>query len=164
MNDLETRVSCAVSHFWSTRQGQATSSPGQGGERDAVAGGAQMDGFVELVGQLLIDAGLPDATIYRRRKTLTIPGFFRPTKSWDLIVVVNDDLLATIEFKSQVGSFGNNYNNRTEEAVGNATDYWTAYREGAFKESPRPWLGWMMLLEEAPGSTGQCFRTVLRSL
>jgi len=62
--------------------------------------------------------------------------------------------LCPIEFKSQVGpSFGNNFNNRTEEALGNATDLWAAYREGAFKPSQRPWLGYFMLLEEAPGST-----------
>jgi len=30
---------------------------------------------------------------------------------------------------------------------------WAAYREGAFKPSARPWLGYLMLLEEAPGST-----------
>jgi len=37
--------------------------------------------------------------------------------------------------------------------VGNAHDFWTAYREGAFQDSPRPWLGYFMLLEDAPGST-----------
>ena len=68
------------------------------------------------------------------------------------MIVENGQLLAGIEFKSQVGSFGNNYNNRTEEAIGSAIDIWAAYREGAFKPSARPWLGYMMLLEEAPGS------------
>jgi len=52
-----------------------------------------------------------------------------------------------------VGSFGNNYDNRTEEAIGSATDIWAAYREGAFKPSARPWLRYLMLLEEAPAST-----------
>jgi hypothetical protein len=33
-----------------------------------------------------------------------------------------------------------------------AADLWTAYREGAFRDSPRPWLGYFMLLEEAPRS------------
>ena len=62
-------------------------------------------------------------------------------------------LLASIEFKSQVGlSFGNNYNNRAEESLGAATDIWAAYREGAFRPSQRPWLGYLMLLEEAPRS------------
>ena len=59
-----------------------------------------------------------------------------------------------VEFKSQVGpSFGNNFNNRTEEALGSATDVWAAYREGEFNESPRPWLGYLMLLEDTPTST-----------
>ena len=61
-------------------------------------------------------------------------------------------LLAGIEFKSQVGSFGNNYNNRTEEAIGSAADIWAAYREGAFKPSAKPWLGYLMLLEETAES------------
>jgi hypothetical protein len=63
------------------------------------------------------------------------------------------DLLAAVEFKSQVGSFGNNFNNRTEEAVGSAHDLWTAYRDGAFHVSPRPWRGYFMLLEKSGGST-----------
>ncbi len=54
--------------------------------------------------------------------------------------------------RSQVGpSFGNNYNNRSEEAIGNAVDIWTAYREGRFG-TVRPWLGYLFLLEEAPGA------------
>ena len=34
----------------------------------------------------------------------------------------------------------------------NALDLWTAFREGAFKPSERPWLGYFILLEDAPGS------------
>lgn len=70
-----------------------------------------------------------------------------------MIVVAKGELLASIEFKSQVGSFGNNFNNRVEEALGNATDIWTAYREGAFKLSQRPWIGYLMLLEDTERST-----------
>ena len=63
-------------------------------------------------------------------------------------------LVAALEFKSQVGpSFGNNFNNRSEEAIGTAHDLWTAYREGALGEdAPRPFLGWVMLLEECDAS------------
>ncbi len=112
-----------------------------------------MDGFIQLLADLLADAGIPDSIIYRKQR-IELPGFFRPTKEWDLLVVADGQLLASLELKSQVGpSFGNNYNNRTEEAVGNATDFWTAYREGAFTKSPRPWLGYLMLLEETKGST-----------
>ena len=157
MNDLQRQLAAAVRQFWKTRksqekkQGKASGKRDQG-SRSAVTGGAQMDGFVKLVSDLLIENGIPDGTIFRKR-SVELPGFFRPTKEWDLLVVVDGNLLASIEFKSQVGAFGNNYNNRTEEALGSATDLWTAYREGAFRNSPKPWLGYFMLLEEAPKST-----------
>jgi hypothetical protein len=54
-----------------------------------------------------------------------------------------------MEFKSQVGpSFGNNFNNRSEEAIGSATDIWVAYREGRFGKTPAPFLGYFLLLED----------------
>ncbi len=153
MIDLQARLAEAVRHFWGTRHKQAKKSRRRNyGTRTAVTGGAQMDGFIALVHDLLVDSGLPDATIFRKSR-IELPGFFRPTKEWDILVVIDGILLASIEFKSQVGSFGNNYNNRTEEAIGNATDLWAAYREGAFKPSPKPWLGYLMLLQEAKGST-----------
>ena len=157
MKDLDAGVARAVRRFWNTRRAQGRKQGGGSGRRDqgarsAVTGGAQMDGFVDLVRELLIDEGLPQTCIFKKRN-MELPGFFRPTKEWDLLVVADGHLLASIEFKSQVGpSFGNNYNNRTEEVLGSATDLWTAYREGAFKDSPRPWLGYLMLLEETPRS------------
>jgi len=155
--NLNKQVEEAVRHFWATRerqlrdQGQISGRKDQGA-RSAVTGGAQMNGFVTLVRNLLVESGLPDSTVFQKKK-LELPGYFRPEKQWDLLVVVEGQLLASIEFKSQVGpSFGNNFNNRTEESLGNATDLWAAYREGAFRPSLRPWLGYLMLLEETPAS------------
>jgi hypothetical protein len=65
----------------------------------------------------------PRAHVYCE-KYVELPGWYRPEKKWDLLIVSDGKLLAGIEFKSQVGSFGNNYNNRTEEAIGSATDIW----------------------------------------
>jgi hypothetical protein len=153
---IQKRLRSAVKHFWTTRETQAQkqgtlSGSKDAGFRSAVTGGAQMNGFINLVRELLCESGLPKAHIYCD-KFVEIPGWYRPEKKWDLLIVLDGKLLAGIEFKSQVGSFGNNYNNRTEEAIGSATDIWAAYREGAFKPSARPWLGYLMLLEEAPGS------------
>src|ERR1700733_8026640 len=154
--EIDIRLSAAVKHFWTTRDAQAikqgaSSGSKDAGARSAVTGGAQMNGFINLVRDLLCESGLPKAHVYCE-KYVEIPGWYRPEKKWDLLVVSDGKLLAGIEFKSQVGSFGNNYNNRTEEAIGSAADIWAAYREGAFKPSARPWLGYLMLLEEAPGS------------
>jgi hypothetical protein len=101
-----------------------------------------MDGFIRLVRDLLIAARVPEQCI-AIDKRIELPGWFRAEKKWDLVIVHDDQLLAAMEFKSQIGpSFGNNFNNRTEEALGSATDIWAAYREGAFKPSSRPFLGY----------------------
>ncbi len=158
LSELERKLSEAVAHFWNVRNAQAQRQGGEDsaakdrGARGAVTGGKQMDGFIELVRDLLIAAGLNNATIFAQSRT-EVPGWFRSEKDWDLLVVADGKLIAAVEFKSQVGSFGNNFNNRTEEALGNATDLWAAFRQGAFAPSPPPWLGYLMLLEEAPEST-----------
>jgi hypothetical protein len=155
--NLEKRLRQAIKHFWVTRETQARMQGFKTGSRDAgartaVTGGRQMDGFVSLVRDYLCENGLPKTQVHCEKR-IELPGWYRPEKKWDLLVVEDGQFLAGIEFKSQVGSFGNNYNNRTEEAIGSACDLWAAYREGAFKPSARPWLGYMMLLEDAPGSS-----------
>ena len=106
-----------------------------------------------LVLDLVRANGLAHAQIHQKRAVLTLPGYFRPTKLWDLLVIHQGELIAAIELKSQVGpSFDNNFNNRAEEAVGTAHDFWTAYREEAFGRQPRPFVGWLVLVEDAPES------------
>jgi len=155
--NLERRLRRAIKQFWSTRGLQANRQGGDVGDKDrgdrsAVTGGRHLDGFGELIAALLEEAGLQRATIYWRKKT-ELPGWYRAEKSWDLLVVADKRLVAIVEFKSHVGSFGNNFNNRVEESLGNAVDLWAAYEEGAFRPSDRPWLGYFMLLEDAPKST-----------
>lgn len=143
--------------FWGNRQKATQKQIEAGvldqGERAGVTGGKNMDGFTALVIDLVKSNGLAEASIHQQRALLTLPGFFRPTKLWDLLVLNGNRLVAVLELKSQVGpSFGNNFNNRTEEAIGSAHDFWTAYREGAFGKHPRPFVGWLMLVEDVPAS------------
>jgi len=154
--DFDTKARSAVRKFWTGRKKAAKKQQARGkadqGERSAVTAGSNMNGFIDLVVDVIHANGLPDAEIKLKRRLLTLPGFFRPTKVWDLLVIHQGKLIAAIEFKSQVGSFGNNANNRCEEALGTAVDLWTAYRKGAFGESKRPFAGYLMLLEDAPKS------------
>lgn len=102
-----------------------------------------------LVSDILCKAGLKKLDV-RTRTALELPGYFRATKKWDLIVVSNGALVLAMEFKSQAGkSIGNNVNNRSEEAVGSAKDIWTAFREGRFGQFPPPFLGYLFLLKIA---------------
>jgi hypothetical protein len=147
----------AIQAFWGNReaakQKQIESGKADQGERAGVTAGKNMDGFLALMIDIVRANGLADAQIHQSRSVLTLPGYFRPTKLWDLLVTHQGELIAAIELKSQVGpSFGNNFNNRTEEAIGTAHDFGTAYREGAFGKQPRPFVGWLMLVEDAPAS------------
>ncbi len=156
VQNIEAQVSEAVAQYWATRASQKqrqneVGRPDQGA-RGAVTGGAQMSHFIQLFADLAIAAGISEDCVYQKR-SLQPPGFFRPTKEWDFLAIQDGILLAAIEAKSQVGpSFGNNFNNRTEEAMGSALDLWTAYREGAFPTGPQPFLGYFFMLENCSAS------------
>ncbi len=156
IDNLAQHVTAAVAHYWVTRKTQRERQKKKGasdaGLRSAVTGGAQMDGFINLFTNLILDTGIENRYVYQK-KSLELPGFFRPTKEWDLLVIKDGHLIVAIEAKSQVGpSFGNNFNNRTEEAMGSALDLWTAYREGAFNGGIQPFLGYFFMLEECEAS------------
>lgn len=153
-NELQTRFQAAVQQFWDARarqqQKQVEAGHLDAGTRGAATGGTQMGRLERLVRDLLVEAGL-DAQHIHTRTALELPGYYRPEKKWDLLVVAEGQLVTAIEFKSQVGpSFGNNFNNRVEEAVGSAPDIWVVYREGRFETAPRPLLGYFFLLEDEP--------------
>jgi hypothetical protein len=115
--DYETKAREAVKVFWGNRaaavQKQQELGRSDQGERAGVTSGKNMDGFMALIQDVIRANGLTDAHMMVGRKVLTLPGFFRPTKLWDLLIINH---------------------------------------EGAFGEAARPYVGWMMLVEDAPGS------------
>ena len=130
----------------------------------------KIDGFSLLIKEVAEHCEVPSENIIiTGKKSLTLPGYFRPTKMWDALVIYKQHLVAAFELKSQVGpSFGNNFNNRSEESIGSALDFWTAHREKAFEapfnvenagelfdltDTKPPFLGYLMLLEDCPAST-----------
>lgn len=173
--DFDACATEAVRLFWHGRSGVKLERT-QGGSRDAVVGGKNMDGFVALVRLVADHCGLPAEAVHTRKSKVVLPGFFRATKNWDVLVIHQRRLLGVFEFKSQVGSFGNNFNNRSEEVIGSAADLWVAHHHGAYGEGPHrgrnrvsedapallnpsiqsdprpPFLAWLMLLEESQAS------------
>lgn len=149
---IEKRLRAAVQSYWDARrknkEKQVQSGKIDAGTRGEVTGGTQMGALEVLVSDILCEAGLKKVDV-RTRTALELPGYFRATKKWDLIVVSEGALVLAMEFKSQAGkSIGNNVNNRSEEAVGSAKDIWTAFREGRFGQFPPPFLGYLFLLED----------------
>jgi len=107
LSELSKYTREAVRLYWETRSKQLQKQRDAGGSdqglRSAVTGGAQMDGFIELLTKLVIEAGIDRAHIYYEQ-SLELPGYFRPNKKWDFLVVVKEQLVAALEAKSQVGS------------------------------------------------------------
>lgn len=149
--NVEKRLRAAVQSYWDARaaskEKQLEGGKIDAGTRSEVTSGTQMGAMEVLVADILCEAGLKKVDV-RTRTALELPGYYRSEKKWDLIVMSDGQLVTVIEFKSQVGpSFGNNFNNRCEEAIGSATDIWVAFREERFGKNPAPFLGYFFLLE-----------------
>lgn len=163
----------AIRQWWKSKgKNKKTVGRSQGGARDSNLRGDTMDGFRRVIQDLLIDAGVDSGDIFSGSQlsslAAVLPSYFRATKNWDLIVCRNSyfrkidggllapkdepKLLAAIEFKSQEGSIGNNQNNRIEESIGSAADFWSSYEHGNFVHlQPRPWLGYLFVGRYAAG-------------
>ncbi|MCS4034840.1 hypothetical protein GGQ02_003250 [Salinibacter ruber] len=155
LDNLGPEVESAIQFFWETLQGQAeeqrVSANTTRGRRAQVLGGGQMDGFAGLIEDLLVAEGVPRESV-KHDYQATLPGFFRHEKEWDTAVVHEEELLASIEYKSIASSFGNNLNNRSEEAIGSNTDLLEAYEEGVFSPSPQPFVGYLLLMADSEDS------------
>ena len=149
------KVARAAAFYWKTRRQQAALQKKRGvtdaGTRGQVTGGRHLDGFAKLVCEICLKAGFKQSEIFFDR-AVPIPGYYRPQKNWDVVVMRDGILIAAIELKSQSGSFGNNFNNRTEEVLGVSRDFWLAYRERVFGVAEAPWLGYLFFLEDSPSS------------
>ncbi len=135
LEGYEARVSDAVKSFWNVRKTLGVRS------------GKTLDSFVELITWVVHNNGLPDAFILTGRQA-QLPGFFRPSKSWDIVILNNGTLIAAIELKSIADSFGKNANNRNEEVLGSGIDIKEAFEEDAFEGVTRLFTGYLILVED----------------
>jgi len=155
--NYEERLRQAVRFFWRGRRDavkkqQATGKLDQG-NRGAVTGGKNLDSFRDMIVNVVRRHGPEGCEVHRNKSMVVLPGFFRPTKQWDLLIVFQNRLLAAFELKSLCGpSFGNNANNRCEEAMGSGYDFRKAQSEGLFGRGASPFLGYFILVEDSPGS------------
>ena len=147
---MRSRVRDAVKSMWTTRAVQADKQLGSGvmdaGNRGTVTGGRHLDAFAILLADLARAAGFAEEEI-RFRSGVEVPGFYRPTKKWDVVVIRNERLCAAVELKSMAGSYGKNLNNRTEEALGSAGDVWAAFKAGTLGLH-QPWLGYVFVVRD----------------
>ena len=118
--------------------------------RAGVTSGKHLDPVAQLVVDEFVAAGLSESELFHGKK-VELPGAYRAEKQWDVVAIHNGELVAAVEFKSILGSYGNNMNNRTEEALGNACDLIEAGESGLLGKTP-PWLGYVFLMQDDDGS------------
>ncbi|MCE7011795.1 PaeR7I family type II restriction endonuclease [Kibdelosporangium philippinense] len=147
----------AVTAYWGAKQTQNELSKIKdkvgAGTAGSVRGGKHFDSIAALIAKFFLEAGYPAEDIrVTKSQRLELPGYYRPQKQWDLVVAHENTLVAAFELKALGGpSFGNNYNNRVEEALGSAVDLRRAALEKLFP-GEKPWLGYFFIMEDGSGS------------
>lgn len=121
-----------LTNFWREKGAavQRYRDAGQEGYGAQARDARHMQSLATFVRQMFVDAGLDESEVFVDR---AIPGYYRRSKNWDVVATHKGHLVGVVELKSQVGSEGNNGNNRIEEALGNSFDARVAQEEnGAF--------------------------------
>ncbi|MFD4786233.1 PaeR7I family type II restriction endonuclease [Streptomyces sp. NPDC058459] len=123
------------------------------GTAGSVRSGKHFDVIAALLAKFFLEAGYPAESIrVSKSQGLELPGYYRPQKQWDLVVVHEGVLVAAFELKALGGpSFGNNFNNRVEEALGSAVDLRRAALADLFPKE-KPWLGYFFIMQDGQGS------------
>lgn len=153
----DARLRVAIKALWAAQTKalarKKSSRKADTGNRGALTSGKHLAGLTELIREIVIANGLPGSDVLTAGDSVTIPGYFRASKSWDLLIVHNGMLIAAIELKSMGSSFGNNLNNRAEEILGQSLDFVKAHERRIFRDSPRPFLGYCVVLADGPKVT-----------
>lgn len=101
----------------------------------------------------MVRVGYQHDSVFLDNRNVTLPGWFRPSKKWDITAFEGATLVAAIELKSIGSSFGNNANNRAEEALGSATDVDYATRNHLLEPNDLPpSFGYVLLVRKTPES------------
>jgi hypothetical protein len=132
LTDDEARMSQAVAWYWRALE-QPTS---------------RLEGFHALVSRILAHNGLPEARVHTRHG-LELPGFFMPTRPWDIVVMHEGRLVAALAIRARTAqSLENGFVALGEEALCTGKEMDALCRKQAFGPGLRPWFGWLVLLED----------------
>lgn len=150
---MDKEIRRAVRFYWRTKHAALAKNQGgtrvDQGKRGGATAGKNLDGFRDLLVRVIRKTGQGKAKVFKNKSGVILPGHFRPSKQWDLVVMMGERLIAAVELKSLGGpSFGNNANNRCEEALGSGLDFAVAQREGLLGAGATPFIGYFIVVED----------------
>lgn len=140
--DYKVKARSAVKLFWGSGR--------KAGVRKSIVG--TMEGFVDLIADIVSANGLTTTNVLAQGQPIALPGHFSATQSWDIVVVNEGRLIAAIKFDSMrgVSLANNNTGSVSREVLGLAMELQAVFRQGAFGVRRKPFVGYLMLLEDAP--------------
>jgi len=134
------RIDHALRQWVDIRKLQAEKSRAEGraqeGRRSSVTGGTHLDEINQLIVDEIEATGASGLQLLTNRQA-TVAGYFRSSKSWDLLVLQGGNPVLTVEYKSMSGSEGKNLNNRADEVFGMAADARAAELHGLLPRNMR---------------------------
>lgn len=152
---IRARIELALRDWVTVRGSQAAQSKANGraqeGSRSSVTGGLHLAGVNRLVVDEIRAAGARDLVLHSSRGMTTLPGYYRASKAWDLVVTRGSQPVLAVEYKSMSGSVGNNLNNRADEIFGMAEDARQAELHGLLPSRMR--RAYVFVMGDTPQST-----------
>lgn len=149
--DERARITEAVRLWITAKEEQAQRSQERGkaqeGTRAQVTGGTHLNGVNQLIVDEIKATGATDLDLMFNRRA-TLAGWYRSSKSWDLLVLQRGKPILAVEYKSMAGSEGKNINNRADEVFGIAEDARQAEEHGILPPNLR--RAYIYLLEVTP--------------
>ncbi len=118
------------------------------GTRSQVTAGKHLDEVVGMMAGELIGFAAGNGSVFYGKNGVDIPGWFRASKQWDILAFKGDQLIAGIELKSVSSSYGNNLNNRLEEAIGEAVDAKFANDRGLINHVIPPLMCYALIVKK----------------
>jgi len=131
--DEDARIMASIRLWIDAKETQAQKSRDSGraqaGTRSEVTGGLHLRGINQLIVDEIRATGATDLELRFDRQAV-LPGWYRPSKAWDLLVLQHGRPILVVEYKSMAGSVSNNLNNRADEVLGIAEDARQAEKHG----------------------------------
>jgi hypothetical protein len=140
ISDYKTKAHSAVMRFWCGGRGRKKKFSNK------------MDGFADLITDIVSNNGLSKSSVlWQQDQHVSLPGHFFSTQLWDLVVVNEGKLVAAIKLNYQLrGSIDNHDTRDYREVLSMSMELRAAYRQGIFRETRKPFVGYLVLIEDAP--------------
>jgi restriction endonuclease XhoI-like protein len=108
-----------------------------------------MDGFIDLIADIVHANGLTRANLLRLGQPVSLPGYFSPTQSWDLVVVNEGRLIAAMKLDSVPGELlAKHAGIGCREVLSMAMELRAANRGHIFGENRQPFVGYLAEIPE----------------